>query len=185
MGFEVARRGGHYWDDCKTLDLLINKYKFNTTGKNERDFEHGFANTLMNDEDKYNCKIITQIDKETTVKSIYCFGKKHRPDMSLDENGIAVELKFVTYAGLKDAIGQGHLYRLKYRFVFLILIISEERSFIYEDLCAGKEKDLEDTLQHLADHMNIFSYIVPAFTLKSNQKKCHSFFEKKNKKSIL
>jgi hypothetical protein len=177
MGFELSRRNGRYWDDCKALDKLINRYRFNTTGKNERDFENGFANTLMHNESDYNCNVITQIDKETTVQSVRCFGKKHRPDMSLDEDGIAVELKFVTYAGLKDAIGQGYLYRLKYRFVFLVLIISEKRNDIYEDLCSGKEKDLEDILQHLADTMNIFTHIVPAYTLQSNQKKCFSFFE--------
>jgi len=177
MGFELSRRYGRYWEDCKTLDKLLDKYRFNTTGKNEREFEHGFANTLMTSDENYNCNIITQIDKETTVQSIYCFGKKHRPDMSLDENGIAIELKFITYAGLKDAICQGYLYRLKYKYVFLVLIISEERGYIYEDLCAGKEKDLEDILQHLADNMNIFSYIVPAYTLKSGQKRSHSFFE--------
>ena len=177
MSFENSRRNGRYWNDCKTLTKLINKFHFNTTGKNERDFETGFANTLMHDRDKYSCNVITQIDKETTVQSVYCFGKKHRPDMSLDEDGVAIELKFVTYDGLKDAIGQGYLYRLKYRFVFLVLIISESRHTIYEDLCAGKEKDLEDTLQYLADHMNIFSHIVPAYTTQSNQKKCFSFFE--------
>ena len=143
------------------------------------DFENGFASTLMTVKKQFNCQVITQIDKATTVKSIYCFGKKHRPDMTLDENGIAIELKFITYAGLKDAIGQGYLYRLRYRFVFLVLIISEDRKSIYEDLCTGKEKDLEDTLQHLADNMNIFTYIVPAFNLKLGigMKKCQSYFE--------
>jgi hypothetical protein len=41
--------------------------------------------------------------------------------MTFDENGIAIELKFINssgLAGLKDAIGQGHLYRLRYKFVF-------------------------------------------------------------------
>ena len=100
--------------------------------------------------------------------------------MTFDENGIAVEVKFITYAGLKEAIGQGFLYRLRYRFVFLLLIISEARKMIYADLDAGKEKDLEDTLQHLADNMNVFAYIVPAFNIKPGMKKCISFFEPVN-----
>ena len=124
--------------------------------------------------------MITQIDKSTTVRSIYCFGKKHRPDIALDENGIAIEIKFVTYDGLKEAIGQGFLYRLRYRFVILVLIISEDRKFIYSDLNGGKEKDLEDTLHYLADNMNIFTYIVPAFNIKPGMRKCISFFEPVN-----
>ena len=178
MGFESSRRYGRFWDDAKSLDGMINNFLFHTTGKNERDFENCFASTLMNGRDKFKSQVITQIDKSTTVKSVYCFGKKHRPDMTLAENGIAIELKFINYAGLKGAIGQGYLYRLQYRFVFLVLIVSEDKKTIYEDLCDGKEKDLEDTLQHLADNMNIFTYIVPAFYLKKpGMKKCYSYFE--------
>lgn len=100
--------------------------------------------------------------------------------MTLDDKGIAIELKFITYAGLKEAIGQGYLYRLRFRFVFLILVISEKRKSIYEDFCEMNEVHLEDTLQHLADNMNIFTYIVPAFNLKPAMKKCHSYFKPKN-----
>ncbi len=177
MSFEAARRRGRFWEDAKVLNEIFHEYAFHTTGKNERAFENGVAVNLMNMKKRFNCEVIASIDKSSTVKSIYCFGKKHRPDMTLDENGIAIELKFITYAGLKDAIGQGFLYRLRYRFVFLLLVISEGRKGIYEDICIGKEKDLEDTLQHLADNMNIFTYIVPAFNIRSGVKKCVSFFE--------
>ncbi len=180
MGFEVGRRRGRYWDDAKKLDETLQEYPFHTTGKAERDFENGIASSLMTMKKHFNSEVITQIDKSSSVRSIYCFGKKHRPDIALDENGIAIEIKFVTYAGLREAIGQGFLYRLRYRFVFLVLIISEERKSIYIDLNSDKEKDLEDTLQHLADNMNIFTYIVPAFNLKPGLKKCISFFEPVN-----
>ena len=179
MGFEAGRRRGRYWDDAQKLSDLIYKFPFHTTGKNEKDFETGFATTLMVSKDNFESDVITQIDKMTTVQSVYCFGKKHRPDMALDENGIAIELKFVSYAGLKDAIGQGYLYRLRYKFVFLVLIISEERQSIYHDLNNKQEKDLEDTLRHLADNMNIFTYIVPAFDTSKipGMKKVISFFD--------
>jgi len=177
MGFETVRRRGKYWNDCKILDDLINSFPFHTTGKNERDFENGFASTLMAVKSKFKSNVITQIDKSSTVQSVYCFGKNHRPDMTLDDNGIAIELKYVTYAGLKDAIGQGFLYRLRYKFIFLVLVISEDRSNIYFDLDSNKEKDLHDTLRYLADSMNIFTYVVPAFILNPGIRKCISFFE--------
>ena len=180
MGFEVGRRRGRYWDDAKVLDETLQAYPFHTTGRKERDFENGVASSLMMVKERFNSEVITQIDKSSTVRSVYCFGKKHRPDIALDENGIAIEIKFITYAGLKEAIGQGYLYRLRYRFVFLVLIISEARKSMYLDLDGGKEKDLEDTLQYLADHMNVFTYIVPAFTLNPGVKKCISFFEPAN-----
>ena len=177
MGFEAVRRRGKYWDDCKKIHSLINDFPFHTTGKNERAFENGFATTLMAMKKSFHSDVITQIDKKTTVQSVYCFGKSHRPDMTLNENGIAIELKFITYAGLKDAIGQGFLYRLRYKFVFLLLVISEDRSNIYYDLDTNKEKDLHDTLRHLSISMNIFTYVVPAFDINPGTKKCISFFE--------
>ena len=177
MGFEPARRGSKYWDDAKKLDEMIQSFPFHTTGRNERDFETGFATSLITMRRDFHSDPITQIDKSSTVRSVYCFGKNHRPAMTLGENGVAIELKFITYAGLKESIGQGYLYRLRYRFVFLVLIVSEQRKAIYEDLASGKEKDLEDTLRHLANSMNIFSYVVPAFVVKPGIKKCFGFFE--------
>ena len=61
----------------------------------------------------FNSEVIIQTDKNTPIQSIYCFGKNHRPDMTLGENGIAIELKSITCAGLKDTIGQGLLKVLK------------------------------------------------------------------------
>lgn len=177
MGFEAVRRRGRVWDDAKTLNEAIMEFPFQTTGNKESDFERGFATTLMATKRAYNCDVITQIDKNSTVQSVYCFGKKHRPDMTLDENGVAIEMKFVTYSGLKDAIGQGHLYRLRYKFVFLVLIIAEARKQVYEEIENGQEKDLEDTLHHLAETMNIFTYIAPSFRIRQpGVRKVISFF---------
>jgi hypothetical protein len=180
MGFQTSKRYGKYWEDAKKLNDIVRKYHFNTTAKDERSFEHGFSATLRSMQSQFNCKVMSQTDNSSAVKDVRCFGKKHRPDMALNENVIGIELKFIRYAGLRDAIGQGYLYRLRYKFVFIVLIISKERSSIYEDLHAGKEKDLEDTLQHLADHMNIFTYIVPAFKTKPGVKSCYGYFKPVN-----
>ena len=176
MSFKVGRRRGTYWDDCKELDAVINDFPFHTTGKNERDFEIGFATHLIAIEKMFNGTIFSQIDSATTVESVYCFGKSHRPDITIDHDGIAIEIKFITYEGLKNAIGQGFLYRLKYRFVFLVLVISEGRSKIYNDLHVHEERDMQDTLRYLAKSMNIFTYVVPTFKLNPGTKKCISFF---------
>ncbi len=177
MGFEPGKRRGILWKDAQELDRFIRNFPFNTTGKTEHEFETGFATTLMATKSSFNSRIITQIDKECTVDSVYCFGKKHRPDLTLEVNGIAIEIKFITYAGLKEAIGQGYLYRLKYKFVFIVLIISEKRKSIYKALDNGEEKDLGDTLAHLAKHMNIFTYVVPAFSIKPGMRKCIHFIQ--------
>ena len=166
MGFEVVRRRGRVWEDTKILHSMLMKFPFQTTGGSERDFERGFATTLINNREDYNLPVHSQIDRDTQVESIYCFGKKHRPDVTLGENGVAIEMKYISYAGLKDAIGQGYLYRLRYKFVFIVLIFSEDRKDVYHEIEEGKEKDLEDMLTHLEEEMNIFTYIVPSFKPK-------------------
>jgi hypothetical protein len=62
----------------------------------------------------------------------------------------------------------------------LILVISEDKLSIYEALNNEQEKDLEDVLKYLANNMNIFTYIVPAFDIskRPGMKKVISFFEK-------
>ena len=75
MSFEAARRGSHFWDDAKLLDEKIRSFPFHTTGKNERDFETGFALSIMNVSSKFSSRVITQVDKSTSVASVYCFGK--------------------------------------------------------------------------------------------------------------
>jgi len=178
MGHIHGIRRGTLWEDSQTLDQIIQDFPFNTTGKSEHDFEIGFSNTLMANKSSFKNKLISQIDKSTTVKSVYCFGKKHRPDLTINEDGIAIEIKFVSYAGLNEAIGQAYIYRLRYRFVFLILVMSEARKNVYENLAVGKEKDLEDILSSLSASMNIFTYVVPAFNImKPGIKKCLSFFK--------
>lgn len=176
MGFKQSRRSGKYWEDAITLDKIITDHNFITTGKTERDFENGLSSVLDTRKNRFNCSVMSQVSRETKVSSVYCFGKNHRPDMTLDENGIAIEVKFVNYSGLKDAIGQGYMYRLQYRFVFLILVVKSTKKEFYEDLSVGKERPMVDMLQHLADHMNIFTYIVPSFKINKNMKRCHSFF---------
>jgi hypothetical protein len=166
MGFEVVRRRGGTWEDAKLLDSLLNRSSFNLTGKSEREFESSFAGALSSHRDDFKNPVITQMNKEAVVQSVYCFGKKHRPDMTIGESGVAIEMKLVHYEGLKDAIGQGHLYRLRYKFVFLVLIVREDRKDLYFEIENGQEKDLMDTLQYLAENLNIFTYLVPAFTVK-------------------
>ena len=178
MGFEPTKRRGSIWEDAKTLNELILEYPFNMTGKDEKDFEMGFSSTLVNKKPPFNNSVISQTSKSAKVESVYCFGKNHRPDLTINEDGIAVEMKLVPYEGLKQAIGQGFIYRLRYKFVFLVLIISDEKKSFYEDLADGKEKDLEDLLSYLSEKMNIFTYIVPTFNItKPAMKKCVSFFK--------
>lgn len=180
MGFEKGKRTGKNWEDVLFIDSLVknaDKKSFgsimNITGKEEKDFELRFSTLLDAHKEKVNGKIISQQNKDTTVKQIYCFGKKHRPDMVINDDGIAIEIKYIknSFDGVKMALGQSFMYRLRYKFVINIIVISEDNKDVYEKALNGEEKDLEDILKYLAEDMNVYTYIVPAFSLKNGQKK--------------
>ena len=180
MGFEKGKRTGKNWEDILFIDSLIkNSDKktsgsiMNITGKEEKVFELRFSSLLDANKVKLNGNLISQQNKDTTVKQIYCFGKKHRPDMTINDDGIAMEIKYINdnFDGVKMALGQSLMYRLRYKFVINVIVISEKNKDVYEKAVNGEEKDLEDILKYLADDMNVFTYIVPAFSLKNNQKR--------------
>ena len=180
MGFEKGKRTGKNWEDILFIDSLIknsdkknNGSIMNITGKEEKDFELRFSSLLDANKVKLNGNLISQQNKDTTVKQIYCFGKKHRPDMTINDDGIAIEIKYINdnFDGVKMALGQSFMYRLRYKFVINVIVISEKNKDAYEKALNGEEKDLEDILKYLADDMNVFTYIVPAFSLKNNQKR--------------
>ena len=180
MGFEKGKRTGKNWEDILFIDSLIknsdkktNGSIMNITGKEEKDFELRFSSLLDANKVKLNGNLISQQNKDTTVKQIYCFGKKHRPDMTINDDGIAIEIKYINdnFDGVKMALGQSLMYRLRYKFVINVIVISEKNKDVYEKAVNGEEKDLEDILKFLADDMNVFTYIVPAFSLKNNQKR--------------
>ena len=180
MGFEKGKRTGKNWEDILFIDSVIknsdkknNGSIMNITGKEEKDFELRFSSLLDANKVKLNGNLISQQNKDTTVKQIYCFGKKHRPDMTINDDGIAIEIKYINdnFDGVKMALGQSLMYRLRYKFVINVIVISEKNKDVYEKAVNGEEKDLEDILKYLADDMNVFTYIVPAFSLKNNQKR--------------
>jgi hypothetical protein len=172
MSFEKGVRRGTTWNDLRIIDKIVKECKFNLTLKKEREFENTFATTLTAHKDKITGKIISQQNQETLVKSVYCFGKKHRPDMSIDEDGIAIELKYISdsFDGVKTAIGQSIIYRLRYKFVMNVFIISESNKDVYLKAVNSEEKDLLDIFKFMAEELNVFSYLVPAFTLGPNIK---------------
>ena len=112
MAFQSGHRRGQVWDDVQTLDTIIKNTRFNLTGKSEREFELAFMSAVAANKDRIKGEIHSQVDKDTVVRSVYLFGKKHRPDLTINEDGIAVEIKFLSNSldGLKQAIGQSIFY---------------------------------------------------------------------------
>lgn len=177
MAYKVSRRAGRIWKDVQILDGLIKKHHFNITGKSEREFENSLSSVILSKKDDFAGAPSTQMDQSAKVPPVYFFGKKHRPDIAFEYDrdetgGIAIEIKFINtdLNGIKQAIGQAMVYRIKYNFSFIVLILSKENKDLYNDIILGKEKDLEDIINSLSIEMNIFCYIMPAFSLSPNIK---------------
>ena len=183
MAFKPSRKYGKYWEDVQQLDRYIREYDFHNTSKSEKVFEQGFSSALKVLHERFHTDLVSQVHKNAKVESVFCFGKNHRPDMTFVDNDkqediIAIELKKIDYEGIKTAIGQGFIYRIKYRFVFIVLILPDKCKKTYHGIENGQEENLSDLLKHLAEKNNIFTYIVPAFAInKPGIKKVLSFYE--------
>ena len=97
--------------------------------------------------------------KDTVVQSIYLFDKKNRPGLTIKEDGIAIEIKYLSGSldGLKQAIGQSIFYRVRYRFVINVFVIDEKYKETYLKSANDAEKDLEEIFRELSTDNNIFS----------------------------
>ena len=177
-----GRKTGVIWADVKKMDRLLRNFHYELRAKTEREFGIALSTIIGNSKrSKFKNSVYSEIDKTTKVPSVYCFGKKNRPDLAINHNGIALEYKFCNSDGLSKAIGQGMIYRMKYKFVFLVLILKSDprTKKFYLDYCNGLEEQelLSQLLTELAKSSRIYTYIIPSFnSADSKFKQFKAFF---------
>jgi len=116
--FPSARRG-YYWESLQKIKNTIERLSLDISANDERDFEDRIAGALQPQFKDF----IDQRNKQQVMTRVTLFGHDHRPDMSIDTNGIAVEVKIAKGGqSFKDAIGQAFIYRMGYRFVIVVWI---------------------------------------------------------------
>ena len=78
--------------------------------------------------------------------------------MTINEDGIAIEIKYLSISldGIKLALGQSMLYRLRFKFVFNVFILAEKHKDTYSKASKGEERDLEDIFKDLGDEAKCF-----------------------------
>jgi hypothetical protein len=157
--FPGVKRGQHFElaefaiSKLKTVNLLVK-------GKTENHFEHNIVSHLRASP-KLHKNLITQIglDEVEKITKASLFGFSHRPDISIGNNGTAIEIKVIsTGQSVRDILGQAIAYRMHYRFVILVLVDQTEDRKVVE-LCRSKESQEFLLLSGLSEEMNIFTVI--------------------------
>lgn len=162
LGFaSVARRGQHYElamfaaSKLRSVNLLVK-------GHTERQFEHTVVSHLQASP-RLRKNLITQIgmDEVDKITQASLFGFSHRPDISLGNDGTALEIKVVgSGQGIRDVLGQALAYRMHYRFVILVVIdTTPERQIV--NLCAARRSREYALLSELSESLNIFTIVGP------------------------
>ena len=117
--FKTGRRTGKHWENFQKAKEIIKKLSLEIRAEDERKFEDRISGALQPNF-KY---FIDQRNIKQVMTRITLFGHDHRPDMSIDTDGVAIEVKTAKGgSSFRDAIGQSMIYRLGYRFVMKIII---------------------------------------------------------------
>ena len=166
--FELALRAVH---QIKNADLL----------KKAED-EWTYANilvTALQASHKIKPHLNNQTDKEQDQKMIKvpAFGFDHVPDITIDNDGTAIEIKLIKGGNdLRDCLGQALIYRFAYRFAIMVLIdITKDRVFV--ESLRSKDSNEVKLLRDMCNNLNILTIVGPvgrfknlAFVPKSSRK---------------
>lgn len=168
LGFVPGKKSGEHYDLCMFALKKSKKINLLVKGQTERHFEMTIVSHLQSSP-RLRKNLITQIglDEVEKISKSKLFGFSHWPDVSIGNNGTAMEIKSI-HGGpsVRDILGQAIAYRMHYRFVILILVDqSDERRMV--ELCQDKDSQEYSLLTGLADELNIFSIVGPVAQSKN------------------
>ena len=152
--FKAGRRKGIHSENLAKAKGIIERLSLDINAKNERKFEDRISGALQPNFDKF----IDQRNTKQVMTRVTVFGHDHRPDMSIEEDGVAIEVKAVkTGSSFREAIGQSMIYRLGYRFV-IVLWVDTTKGKIYKNLCDDPNSNESLFIKEMEDY-NIFCII--------------------------
>ena len=150
----TSQRRGAYWEDCQRAIEVLNNMNLQRSDEYERLFEGRISQVL--DGMSFNDKFIDQRSTQDVLTRVTLFGSDHRPDMSVGDDGTAIEVKLVHHGSkVKEALSQAIFYRAHYRFVIVILIDITEDGQINK-LIDDQETTEAAMVKDFDEYMNIF-----------------------------
>jgi hypothetical protein len=150
--FELALRAIH---QIKNADLL-----------RKADDEWTYANILVtalqaSKKVKPHINDQTRKEQEQRLIKVPAFSFDHIPDITIDNDGTAIEIKLIKCGNdLRDCLGQALIYRFAYRFAIMVLIDLTERRTFVESL-RRKDSNEARLLRDMCDNLNIMTIIGP------------------------
>lgn len=162
LGFVPSARRGQHYELAKFAVGKLKRVNVLLKGKSERNYEYTIISHLQASP-KLRKNLITQIGDGEVEKITpgVLFGFSHRPDVSIGNDGTAIEIKVVKSGhSVRDILGQAIAYRMHYRFVILVLIDrTPDRNIV--ELCKGNDRSECSLLSGLAKSMNVFTVVGP------------------------
>lgn len=152
--FKSSRRHGVHWDNLQRARTIISRLSLDINAEDERKFEDRISGALQPNFETF----IDQRNIKQTMTRVTLFGHDHRPDMSIDKDGIAIEVKTArSGSSFREAIGQSMIYRLGYRFA-IVVWVDFTKDKMYKTVCSKVDSNEQDFIKELEDN-NIFCFI--------------------------
>jgi hypothetical protein len=157
----ASRTGKHYELTAKAIER-IKRTNFNIKARDEREYENKLVGALESSR-LLKPNLITQVNRDqvNTITQTKLFGFSHRPDITIGNDGTAIELKVINNSqSIRDIIGQAICYRFDYRFAILVFVAQDHTSDIVE-LCSKKSSAESEFLNYISEQYGIFSVVGP------------------------
>lgn len=153
--FKPSKRTGIHWKNLQKAIRLIKNVPLEIRGDSERKFEDRISGALAL---SFKDLFIDQRNLQQVMTRVTLFDHDHRPDMSVDVDGVAIEVKVIKSGqSFREAIGQSLIYRLGYRFVIVIWVdVTKKKT--YKELMTNKKSDEYKFIQEL-EESNIFCIV--------------------------
>jgi hypothetical protein len=152
--FKDGRKKGYYWESLLKIKEIVDRLSLDMNYNTEKEFEDRIAGALQPNFDDF----IDQRNTKQTMTRVTLFDHDHRPDLSIGEDGIAIEVKLAKSGeSFRSAIGQSLIYRMGYRFSLVIWIDTSKNKRYVNSVKDKKHKEKEFLLA--LEQQNIFSII--------------------------
>jgi predicted solute-binding protein len=161
-GQRTSPRKGIHFDLSIFAARKIRNLNFLLKAKNESEFEIALTQSL-NSSRKLRNYLITQKEADPVEKitSAQVFGFRHKPDLTIGNDGTAIKLKVVKGgSGIREALGQALCYRTYYGFVILVLI-DQTRNKTLVEKAMDRNSPGHKLLRSMCDEFNVFTVVGP------------------------